>query len=1170
MSLSKSFGDSNPEKKRAVEKWVYSNIDYEQIKHGFPICFYRNTSYYLTDLLNLKNCPEDMRRQMLDAVVDRDMQDDLQDARLINWCRNVSSVLPIKVPKDGNCLLHAIATAVWGILDDNLLLRRLLNVALSTDNGGRFYSRWLRNRLGQISQAIGRIPDSNTESTQLEWAEVCGCLDPERTASVAVPHRFLESIHVYTVANILRRPIIILTDSSVRAFSGLSLQDNDMGGVYLPLEWDWADTFRTPVLLAYAHNHFCPLLFADRPQSSSSPSTYRKNLAPLVTGKLEQLPVRLLLEGEEPEVGELLKKYLKVKETVMTLEGSIHSILCAEFETSNLPDDLNVVADFFRDCRQRYQHPSTDLHGLHHAEVAPQPQAPVALQFENFQRTGNQNQSASSPKHARTGQPPRGLADAHHHWPQQSHHYETRQVAAPLVIPPPNMIPQYGSLHSQESSLNPPPSRKCIVPSCKFYGDPTLGMMCSNCFKQYTITESRCMAAALAYERQQPTAPLASIGAQEEEYLPSMMSERCKKGCGYRCSRKTHPYCHECAEKLRREAQEKARAEERSEVTGAGAAAATPAAPMETSSASAPNLVPPSASPAAEQTNAPASRSQILDPFVTPSIPPVSGQAGTNFAQYGDLIQFPSLARKSSEMPAPGSGPTVTMTSPTQVLSNISMSAPLTPPDDTNDMELFGCGRSAAVTSEQPAATTTTHTPSGQNLLGGITNRTPTNNLSEQGRPSASAGQKCIAEGCSEDAVVQNRCSRCYIGMGLNLDPGMTQKLKQMSHRQNSLTSAGGHVNTSPKPIVTQNKAVENLTNPQQGNAMSSFPRPPNSNPPMNASTTYVQSWLQSSGPQGQGQAMGLPERQGGDELGQDLLASGEACHMSGIKCVSPVCTNQVLQPGQLCESCQTILRTAKQGSQAPAGSVQESSSGDRQKCLEENCSFHGAVKTHGYCSEHYRQLFARQLAEETRWAHPANMARTVPLARNQQFVNMTPELRPITAPQGLVGARCAMPGCSYYGDPKQKNMCGKHYQEHISSIASSSNVRVNVPRASPCVQFSHQSATVAKPSSPNVMVTPETGAATVFMQGAVSVPPPSFPIAESGSPGSSFAGQVAVGQSRSLDETYTRVTTKNVRPCMTPGCSNYGNSSKGGLCNSCFENSELVRQTILGEEECG
>lgn len=1145
MAFSKSFGESNPAKKCAVVDWVFTNIDCEQIRRGFPLCFYKNTSYFSTKLPNWRTYPEDFQKKLMDAIIDMDMLDDLQSRGLINWCRTVSTVIPIRVPKDGNCLLHAISVAVWGIMDDALILRRTLQVALRSDNGGRFYSRWARCRQEQLSHLVSRNLDSSMESLQREWQDVSGCLNPDRPCSVAVPHRFLEAIHVYTLANILRRPIIVLTDSTVRAFSGLSLQDNDMGGIYLPLEWEWNNTSKTPVLIAYAQNHFCPLLFADHPQQSVSPGTHRKNLAPIVTDRLEQLPVRFLLRGEEPEVWELLKKYLKVRETVMTLDSTIQNILCAEFETSSLPEDLNLVAEYFRDCEHRYgQLQSTQLgqqSPILYQAVIPQQQASQAIAFECLQQTGNHHQPAGSPQHRRGGPQPKNL------W-----HFG-RQLSVPLDIPPPNVFPPQRLYQEQrqEVSLNPPPSRKCIVPICNFFGDPAQGMMCSSCFKDYTIIESLQKAAALEYERQQPTAPMHSIGAEQgEPYLSSMMPERCKTGCGYRASRYTRPYCHECKERLQREAQRK---EERSEASAAGAAAGT-VAPVGTTSASATDLVHP-APPAVAQAGASASRNPMLEPFITP---PVSGQARTNTAQQEDLIQFPSLLGKAkSNSPA--------VTSPTEVLLNINMTAPLTPPDDTNDRALFGNGEDSP-TSGQPAVTTNTQTPASagnQNAATVAGTNMNMNNLSGHSRTSPSATQ-CITEGCFEEVVQNGRCGKCYIGMGL----------KQTNTGPGSVISAPGQSIANPRPSHTYNEEMENPLRLQNKSPASSMPRPPNSQLPLNTSMTYVSTWVNSSRQQVAGQSMGLPERQSSDDLGErDLVASGEACHVTGIECVSQVCHNIVTQPGQLCQSCQNILRSLIGGqASAQAQGQQESLTGEKQKCLQEGCTYFGTQQTLGYCSDHYNKAFRNQLAKEVHFSHPANLSHTVPLARNQQFVNMTPELRPLTVPQTRRGTKCVKAGCTFFGDPKQKDMCGKHYQEYITCIASGSNIRV--PFSGSVSAPYVQSASVMPPSPRVMTAVGEMGGVANYIQGAVSVPPPSFPISESCTQESSITQPVVVisgiSGARSFDETYIRVATRNVKHCVTPGCINYGNNSKGGLCNSCFERSEAVKHAILGEEECG
>jgi hypothetical protein len=48
---------------------------------------------------------------------------------------------------DGNCLLHAVCLAMWGLEDSTLLLRRLVYVALVEDEEkGEIKKRWHKER----------------------------------------------------------------------------------------------------------------------------------------------------------------------------------------------------------------------------------------------------------------------------------------------------------------------------------------------------------------------------------------------------------------------------------------------------------------------------------------------------------------------------------------------------------------------------------------------------------------------------------------------------------------------------------------------------------------------------------------------------------------------------------------------------------------------------------------------------------------------------------------------------------------------------------------------------------------------------------------------------------------------------------------------------------------
>jgi len=48
---------------------------------------------------------------------------------------------------DGNCLLHAVSLAIWGVPDEAMLLRRLVYLSLVEDFGNAFRKRWKSERM---------------------------------------------------------------------------------------------------------------------------------------------------------------------------------------------------------------------------------------------------------------------------------------------------------------------------------------------------------------------------------------------------------------------------------------------------------------------------------------------------------------------------------------------------------------------------------------------------------------------------------------------------------------------------------------------------------------------------------------------------------------------------------------------------------------------------------------------------------------------------------------------------------------------------------------------------------------------------------------------------------------------------------------------------------------
>lgn len=76
---------------------------------------------------------------------------------------------------DGNCLLHAISTAVWGVHDDFNTLRRTLNAEMARDHQRRqtYFKRWSLHRKLQDRDNFGAsIQDSMVSRKLQDWSRM--------------------------------------------------------------------------------------------------------------------------------------------------------------------------------------------------------------------------------------------------------------------------------------------------------------------------------------------------------------------------------------------------------------------------------------------------------------------------------------------------------------------------------------------------------------------------------------------------------------------------------------------------------------------------------------------------------------------------------------------------------------------------------------------------------------------------------------------------------------------------------------------------------------------------------------------------------------------------------------------------------------------------------------
>lgn len=231
----------------------------------------------------------------------------LESTYRLNWWADAGfcrKLWPLATTGDGNCLLHAASLAMWGFHDRKLTLRTALYSVLSTgDYKDALWRRW-RFQQTRLNKQAGFVY-SEIEWVK-EWEEIVCMASPEprqsnsasRRRSVAIndsiddnaTYESLEEIHIFALAHVLRRTIIVIADTVLRDLNGDAMAPIPFGGVYLPFEIQANDCYRTPLLLTYDMAHFSALV------SMESASEQPAAVIPLVDYENSLLPIQFCID----------------------------------------------------------------------------------------------------------------------------------------------------------------------------------------------------------------------------------------------------------------------------------------------------------------------------------------------------------------------------------------------------------------------------------------------------------------------------------------------------------------------------------------------------------------------------------------------------------------------------------------------------------------------------------------------------------------------------------------------------------------------------------------------------------------------------------------------------------------------------------------------------------
>lgn len=173
------------------------------------------------------------------------------------------------------------------------------------------------------------------EEWSFEWSEVVRIATnrprtdaavQQRKSSLRLSYEYLEEIHIFALAHVTQRPIIVIADTTLKAVSGEDLAPIYFGGVYLPLEMNPTACHKSPVVLAYDAAHFSALVAKEeKPKTHTGPAlkftkvfqgrSDRKReepVIPLVGPDGQLLPIQFVYNPDNPTVNE---KWGKMKYT---------------------------------------------------------------------------------------------------------------------------------------------------------------------------------------------------------------------------------------------------------------------------------------------------------------------------------------------------------------------------------------------------------------------------------------------------------------------------------------------------------------------------------------------------------------------------------------------------------------------------------------------------------------------------------------------------------------------------------------------------------------------------------------------------------------------------------------------------------------------------------------
>ncbi|XP_029959454.1 OTU domain-containing protein 7B isoform X1 [Salarias fasciatus] len=293
-----------------------------------PLC-----TFQLPDLTLYRH---DFRGFVERDLIEQSMMLALEHAGRLNWWSKVvpscQSLLPLATSGDGNCLLHAASLGMWGFHDRDLMLRKSLYSLM--DHGPETEALRRRWRWQQTQQNKESGLLYTEDEWQKEWNELLKLASSEprihfstngtsgAESSDEPVYESLEEFHVFVLAHVLRRPIVVVADTMLRDSGGEAFAPIPFGGIYLPLEVPAARCHRSPLVLAYDQAHFSALVSMEQRDGGRD-----QVVIPLTDSEHKMLPLHFAVDpGKDWEWGKDDHDNVMLASVALSLEAKLQML----------------------------------------------------------------------------------------------------------------------------------------------------------------------------------------------------------------------------------------------------------------------------------------------------------------------------------------------------------------------------------------------------------------------------------------------------------------------------------------------------------------------------------------------------------------------------------------------------------------------------------------------------------------------------------------------------------------------------------------------------------------------------------------------------------------------------------------------------------------------------